>query len=1210
MSRWNKTLGCTALAAAGLLLGCGDDGGPPANCGDGVVQMAEGEQCDDGNVELGDGCSNLCTEEPGFECEGEPSECLPVGECGNGVVNFGEECDDGMMTAACNPDCTVSECGDGFPNSAAGEECDDGNVTPGDGCASTCLVEPDTCGNGACELEGEETCGNCPTDCAANPACNDCEDADEDGFFAVECGGFDCADDNPDINPGMAEIPCNDVDDDCSPATTDFGDSDGDGSACDEDCDDTDPMRSPDFMEVCGNDVDDDCDPSTPDVQDADSDGFACDVDCDDGNAMVNPEADEVCDNFQDDDCDPSTFDLFDGDGDGWQCQLDCDDGDMTVVPGETDADGDGVTCERDCNDGNENVSPNEDEICGNGIDDDCDPSTPDLFDMDGDGARCDEDCDDNDPNRSPMFREICANGIDDDCDETTTDDPVDSDGDGATCDVDCDDMDPSIVPDELNRCGPAFEMMWSFDADDGGWTTTGSAWEWGEPTAEFIPAAAAGTGAWVTNLDGDYPDDANATLESPSMDLSGLITDPVLKFEHLFQTESCCDEGWVEISTDGGMNWRKLGTADDGVNWYNDEGDDVWNDESGEPGEWRTAALLLRNTAGFSDVRVRFVFQSDFLTTEEGFGVDEVLVSNQDIDLSLDELEVASGQCADPSVPVTVTISNVGAVPVSDYQVSYTIDGGEPVVETPSTLLDPGDSITVEFGAPADLSATGEFAIASAVSTAMDSIAANDVLFRTVTSAPFVTITDLYSEGFETGPGGWVTSGEPVSSWEVGTPDAAFIDAANSGDAAWVTNLDGDFANDELSFLTSPCFDMSALGSDPLFRFAHIFDTGGSFDEGWVEISADGGSRWRKLGEAGQGLNWYNDDSDDTWNGESGDPGAWRTAQILVAGVAGEDSVRLRFVFDASSFSADEGFGVDDVQIGSDITDLAVVDADVPSATCASPDVGVQATIANLGASDVASFEVSYRVDGGAPVTETVSDGLAAGDTMMVSFATTADLSALGPHALEVRVTATDDSFAPNDTVVVDSRSLPVVAVDSAGYAEDFEADDGDWLATGENVSWEWGMPDDSASGVSIITEAASGMNAWVTNLSGDYENNEESAVESPCFDFSSLSSDPVLSFSHLFETESSFDEGWIEVSLDGGETWSKLGAAGEGTNWYNDTEDDWWHDMSASSWRTASHLLDGTAGEARVRIRHRFASDGSVTREGFGLDDVMVMP
>jgi cysteine-rich repeat protein len=49
-----------------------------AGCGNGIIEA--GEQCDDGGTTPGDGCDAICEIEPGWTCEGEPSVCtaLPV----------------------------------------------------------------------------------------------------------------------------------------------------------------------------------------------------------------------------------------------------------------------------------------------------------------------------------------------------------------------------------------------------------------------------------------------------------------------------------------------------------------------------------------------------------------------------------------------------------------------------------------------------------------------------------------------------------------------------------------------------------------------------------------------------------------------------------------------------------------------------------------------------------------------------------------------------------------------------------------------------------------------------------------------------------------------------------------------------------------------------------------------------------------------------
>jgi fibro-slime domain-containing protein len=128
------------------------DAGPA--CGDGVVD--DGEECDDGNSLPGDGCNGACKVEPFYDC-GDGTKCVFTIVCGDGVVDRGEVCDDGNTKDGdgCSADCTqqdasyvcipgqacqrLYECGDGRVNGS--DECDDGNTKDGDGCDSKCKLE-------------------------------------------------------------------------------------------------------------------------------------------------------------------------------------------------------------------------------------------------------------------------------------------------------------------------------------------------------------------------------------------------------------------------------------------------------------------------------------------------------------------------------------------------------------------------------------------------------------------------------------------------------------------------------------------------------------------------------------------------------------------------------------------------------------------------------------------------------------------------------------------------------------------------------------------------------------------------------------------------------------------------------------------------------------------------------------------------------------
>lgn len=155
----------------------------PAICGNNFQEGAE--ECDDGNVVDGDGCSSVCENEGGGGDDDDdnggggapPAPVVPVPFCGDGVVNGADECDDGNGNHDdfCNNICKIPVCGDG--QSQGAEQCDDGNVLNHDGCSQVCIVEPPiVCGDG--QAQGVEQCddGNdverdgCSTQCFLDPA--------------------------------------------------------------------------------------------------------------------------------------------------------------------------------------------------------------------------------------------------------------------------------------------------------------------------------------------------------------------------------------------------------------------------------------------------------------------------------------------------------------------------------------------------------------------------------------------------------------------------------------------------------------------------------------------------------------------------------------------------------------------------------------------------------------------------------------------------------------------------------------------------------------------------------------------------------------------------------------------------------------------------------------------------------------------------------
>lgn len=146
----------------------------------------------DGVVDAADNCPLVYNpDQTDTDGDGFGDAC----DCGNGILEPGEECDDRGESATCNADCTLARCGDGKINAATGEVCDDGNTVDGDGCDSNCT--PTGCGNGVvtqgetCDdgnLVDDDGCdSNCtPTGCGngvvtSGETCDDGNTIDGDG---------------------------------------------------------------------------------------------------------------------------------------------------------------------------------------------------------------------------------------------------------------------------------------------------------------------------------------------------------------------------------------------------------------------------------------------------------------------------------------------------------------------------------------------------------------------------------------------------------------------------------------------------------------------------------------------------------------------------------------------------------------------------------------------------------------------------------------------------------------------------------------------------------------------------------------------------------------------------------------------------------------------------------------------------------------------
>ncbi|WP_431135518.1 hypothetical protein [Psychroserpens mesophilus] len=184
---------------------------------------------------------------------------------------------------------------------------------------------------------------------------------------------------------------------------------------------------------------------------------------------------------------------------------------------------------------------------------------------------------------------------------------------------------------------------------------------------------------------------------------------------------------------------------------------------------------------------------------------------------------------------------------------------------------------------------------------------------------------------------------------------------------------------------------------------------------------------------------------------------------------------------------------------------------------------------------------------------------------------------------------------------------------ITSFPYTEDFESGPAGWFAQG-TTSWQWGTPS-----ASLINYPASGFNAWVTNLTGNYSIDEDGWIQSPVFDFSTLSI-PEIQFAIWWNCEELFDGVVLQSSVNSGSSWENVGSYGD-FNWFTNQfisanpggQGDGWsgHEENftgSGGWRIVAHGLPNLIGQSNVIFRLAFASDYSINDEGIGFDLIKI--
>ena len=267
----------------------------------------------------------------------------------------------------------------------------------------------------------------------------------------------------------------------------------------------------------------------------------------------------------------------------------------------------------------------------------------------------------------------------------------------------------------------------------------------------------------------------------------------------------------------------------------------------------------------------------------------------------------------------------------------------------------------------------------------------------------------ELVSDDFD-----WTLNDDDTPSNGTGPDDDVSIGGNYMYTEASNPRDDGDFA-----IMYSEQIDLSNLTNPKLSFYTHMY--GSAIGELQIDMF-DGNSYvpvFNKIGEYG-----------DVWVEESVLLNApTNYVHFRITGILGVDA-------NGDTWPGD--IAIDEFSVINAVAnDIEVYYGGASSACDLSVNEQISAVLVNNGVSSQSNFDVSYKINGAAPITETFNSVINNSDTITFNFATTADMSADGLYNIEFECLLNSDQDASNNVFIINeenyiSPSAPITINDT----------------------------------------------------------------------------------------------------------------------------------------------------------------------------------
>jgi len=394
--------------------------------------------------------------------------------------------------------------------------------------------------------------------------------------------------------------------------------------------------------------------------------------------------------------------------------------------------------------------------------------------------------------------------------------------------------------------------------------------------------------------------------------------------------------------------------------------------------------------------------------------------------------LSPVSATFSTPSI-IKVQISNYDSLPHTNIPVSYTIDGGAPINEIISSSIAALSDTIYEFIQPFDFSPNPGhiYNVKVYSSLVCDGYKDNDTLSISIENV--ACVNPPYSMGFEPSENinGWLVNDadNDNNTWSFGPggnrePTCTYLFNSSQAD----------------DWLISKCLQ---LETNKLYKLSYYFKTCLYCPNQTLSIFI---GNQQNIADLTTLLASYNNITNSDY----------QKAEIYFP-VPASGSYYIGWLADGV---ADNSLVLDDINITEQNSiNVGLISTTLPVESCNLQQENVVVTVKNYCSTILNNIPISYSVNGGTPVIDTITTPINIGDSLIFTFTTPIDFSANGTFNIAIYTSLTNDTLYNNDTInITVINHVSILPVYTMGFepSEDFSG----WkIYNNNNDIYKWNI-------------------------------------------------------------------------------------------------------------------------------------------------------